>query len=139
MAKLAEPLTRDFVATAVVPCLKVMEPVGVPPLWPLTVAVNVTCWLTIDGLGLDVNAVAVLARFSTCDKTLEPLLLKFVSPPYRAVIECVPIVKRDTIRLAIPPLTVPVPIVLAPSLKVTSPVGEPEVAVTIAVNVTAWR
>jgi hypothetical protein len=36
----------------------------------------------------------------------------------------------------VPALKVPLPIVAAPSLSVTVPVGVPEVAVTVAVNVT---
>src|SRR5690348_5854127 len=35
-------------------------------------------------------------------------------------------------------VTVSLPIVVAPSLKTTVPVGEPEVPVTVAVRATAW-
>src|SRR5467141_810036 len=43
-------------------------------------------------------------------------------------------------NVAIPPLSVPVPSAVAPSLNVTVPVGmpEPEAGFTVAVNVTAW-
>ena len=40
-------------------------------------------------------------------------------------------------NVALPLLSVPVPSVVAPSLKVTVPVGVPPVEVTVAVNVTA--
>src|SRR5437868_11647148 len=48
---------------------------------------------------------------------------------------------EGTVRVATPTLSVPVPKVAAPSLKVTVPVGVPEpgaLAVTVAVNVTDW-
>src|SRR6266481_9061860 len=43
-------------------------------------------------------------------------------------------------NVAIPPLSVPVPSAVAPSLNVTVPVGmpEPEAGFTVAVKVTAW-
>jgi hypothetical protein len=58
------------------------------------------------------------------------------------VIECVARVSELVEYVATPlPLRVPVPIVVAPSLKVTVPVGVPlagAVAVTVAVKVTFW-
>ncbi len=48
----------------------------------------------------------------------------FVSPPYTAVIECVATVNVVVANVATPePFNVPVPIVVAPSLNVTVPVG----------------
>ena len=42
--KVATPPTREPVPTVLfVPCWKATVPVGVPPLTPFTVAVNVTC------------------------------------------------------------------------------------------------
>ncbi len=61
-----------------------------------------------------------------------------LSPPYAAVIvACVPTASDEVLNVACPdPLTVPVPSVVVPSLKVTVPVG-PGLGLTIAVNVTA--
>src|ERR1700680_3425296 len=60
-------------------------------------------------------------------------------PPYAAVMECVPPVSVDVVNVAFPALSATVASVVALSLKVTIPVGVPEVAaVTVAVNVTAW-
>src|SRR6476619_3775250 len=53
--------------------------------------------------------------------------------------ECPATDSADVEKVALPPLSVPVPSVVAPSLNVTVPVGVPEpgpVAVTVAVNVT---
>ena len=47
----------------------------------------------------------------------------------------------DVLMLAVPPESVPVPRMVAPSLNVTVPVGVPEpglLALTVAVNVTDW-
>ena len=52
-----------------------------------------------------------------------------------------PPARAEVVRLATPPLNVPVPIGLPPSRKVTNPVGVPVpggTAVTVAVNVTGW-
>ena len=54
------------------------------------------------------------------------------------MIECVPTVSVDVVKVATPPLfKVPVPRTVVPSRKVTVPVGVPEVLeVIVAVNVT---
>jgi len=54
------------------------------------------------------------------------------------VIECVPTVSVDVVKVATPPLfKVPVPRTVVPSRKVTVPVGVPEVLeVIVAVNIT---
>ena len=65
--------------------------------------------------------------------------MKFVSPPYTAVIECVAAARLLVLKVATPePLRLPVPRVAAPSLKVTVPVGVrvPVDGVTVAENVT---
>src|ERR1019366_1132665 len=52
-----------------------------------------------------------------------------------------PPARTEVVRLATPPLKVPVPIGLPPSRNVTDPVGVPVpggTAVTVAVNVTDW-
>ena len=51
----------------------------------------------------------------------------------------VPPVSADVVRLATPAVSTPLPMVVAPSLKVTAPVGVPTaggVAVAVAVKVT---
>lgn len=57
-----------------------------------------------------------------------------------AVIEWVATVNVEVFNVALPDESVPVPRVVAPSLKVTVPVGVPvpPVLVTVAVNVTDW-
>lgn len=54
------------------------------------------------------------------------------------MIECDPTARVDVVSIALPPLSVPVPRAVVPSLNVTVPVGVPDVAVTVAVKVTAW-
>jgi len=44
----------------------------------------------------------------------------------------------EVVKVATPPVSVPVPRVVAPSRNVTDPVGEPPAPVTVAVNVTDW-
>jgi len=68
------------------------------------------------------------------------LVMKFESPPYTAVIECVPFTSVEIANVAFRLLlSVPLPSVVLPSLNVTVPVGVPApgaLAVTVAVNVT---
>jgi hypothetical protein len=52
------------------------------------------------------------------------------------VIECVPATSAEVEREACPAFNVPLPIEVAPSRKITVPVGVPPVPVTVAVNVT---
>ena len=60
------------------------------------------------------------------------------SPPYVAEIECEPTDKPAIVNVAAPPLTVPVPKTVAPSINVTVPVdaGRPPGVITVALNVT---
>ena len=51
--------------------------------------------------------------------------------------ECVAIDSVEVLNVALSLLSVPVPSVAAPSLKVTVPVGVPPVEVTVAVKVTS--
>ena len=51
-AKLACPFTSGTVARIEAPCLKVNGPVGTIPFIPVTVAVSVTAWPTVDGSDL---------------------------------------------------------------------------------------
>ena len=52
--------------------------------------------------------------------------------------ECVPGTNAAVVKVAFPPLSVPVPKVAAPFLKVTDPLGVPIEPATVAVNVTDW-
>jgi len=122
--------------------LKSTFPLGVPApgAVTVTVAVNVTDCPTVEGLGLEPNAVDVLALFTVCASPLEVLTLKFPSPPYSAVIVCDPTDKLLVVRVASPvPSSVSVPNVVTPSLNVTVPLGVPApgaLAVIVAVKVT---
>jgi hypothetical protein len=41
--------------------LKTIVPVGVPPFWPVTVATNFTGWPFLEGFGVEVSVVVVMA------------------------------------------------------------------------------
>ena len=58
--KLAVPFDNVFVARVSVPYLKVTVPDGVDAE-PVTVALRVTFWPTVAGLGVAVNAISVSA------------------------------------------------------------------------------
>src|SRR2546422_523714 len=62
----ALPLTSVTVPSAVAPSLNVTVPVGTPVAGGtgLTVAVNVTAWPVVDGLGVEVRLVLVFSRFT---------------------------------------------------------------------------
>ena len=45
--------------------MKVTVPFGIAPVDELTVAVNVTDWPRLDGLGVEASNVVVLALFTT--------------------------------------------------------------------------
>jgi len=67
------------------------------------------------------------------------LPVKLLSPPYAAVMEWDPRASAEVVSVACAlPFSEPVPRAAVPSMNVTVPVGvpEPEVAVTVAVNVT---
>ena len=65
------------------------------------------------------------------------LPVSFASPPYTAVMLCVPSVSDEVVYAATPLLlTATEPSVLVPSMNVTLPVGVPPFPVTVAVNVT---
>ena len=65
---------------------------------------------------------------------VEVLVKLFASPPYTAVKLCVPVEANVVSKLARPAVTAAEPMVAAPSLKVTTPVGV--LPVTVAVSVT---
>jgi len=110
----------------------------------LTVAVNVTGCPRTDGLAEEATVVAVLAWFTVWESgdALLSLPVKFVSPPYTAVMLCgLPVTDSDEVANVATPdaLGAPVPKVVAPSLKITVPEGVPPpgaTGLTAAVNVT---
>jgi hypothetical protein len=113
----------------VVPSSKVTVPVGVPEPEELTVAVKVTVRPTLAGLGepeMEVEVVPPVLPVTVCESAADVLPLKLESPPYTAVIEFEPVDSEEVARVARPLLSDPFPSVLAPSLKVTVPVGVPE-------------
>src|ERR1051325_2460945 len=98
---------------------------------------NCTVWPQAAGFGFaDIAAVGGGARFTVCKITGDVLLLKPVAPEYEAVITCNPAARVEVLNVAMPPSSVPVPSVVPRSLNVTTPVGVPPVALTVAVNVT---
>jgi hypothetical protein len=116
------------------PSENVTVPVGVPdPL--LTVAVNVTDAPNDDGFSEEVTLVLVGIPLTTWLSAVEVLGSKVASPWYAAVIECVPETNAEVEREACPAFSVPLPMDVAPSKKITVPVGDP-VPVTVAVKVT---
>lgn len=125
------------------PSVNVTVPVGpVAPLGPVTRAVNVSGWpKAIEPLDGDTVVVGA-ALFTTWLSAVGVLLaLKFVLPPYAAVIGCVATASVDVVSVAVvtPPVVdnVPVPINVLPSVKLTVPVGAvPVPGVTVAVSVT---
>lgn len=134
------PLVKARVPSEAVPSRNVTIPVGIPEVEEVTVAVNVT------GLSLDAemeeltNATvvgAVTAGVMVSITAVEVLLAKFALPAYLQMIECVPTVSVDVIKVATALLlSVPVPSVAVPSRKVMLPVGVPEpLDVMVAVNV----
>ena len=140
--KVAEPFTTDAVpSTLFLPCLKVTVPVAAPPYCPVTVATKVTVWPGVEGLGLEVSAVAVPALPTDCNTGEETLAAKILVPAYSAVMLWTPADNAVVAKVACPePFNTPDPKVIAPSLNVTVPVGVPDPAdgVTVAVNVTVW-
>ena len=119
------------------PSLKVMEPVVMPPNCVVMVAVSVTDWSTTAGLTDEASNAVVVAAFTVCVKGTEVLDENDELPPYDAVTECEPAVSDDTDKPACPaPSRLMVPRLLAPSKKVTLPVGIPPEPVTVAVKVT---
>ena len=74
--------------------------------------------------------------FTVCVKTEEVLASKLLSPPYSAVMEWEPVEREEVMKVACPPLKVPVLSIVPPSLKLTVPVAVPLLAETVAVRVT---
>src|ERR1700733_362979 len=136
----AAPELMLAVPSEVVPSKNATEPVGEPE-FAETVAVRVTAWFVVAGLGDAASAVVVVAGVSelTVSATGEEVeRLKLLSPPYCAVRVCEPEVIEFSCNVTVPELPrVALPMEAPPSKKVTVPVGVPEVAVTVAVSVMA--
>ena len=64
---------------------------------------------------LEVRVVVVLAWLTTWDSTPDVEPVKFVSPPYTAVMLWVPMASAEVVYVATPPLKVPVPREVLPS------------------------
>src|SRR5205807_3291232 len=90
------------------------------------------------GFRLEATLVVDVRRFTVCVSTDDVLAANVLLPPYTAVMLCGPAVSAAVANVAWPELSVPVPSVVVPSLKVTVPVGVPPLPVTVAVNVTGW-
>jgi len=91
-------------------------------------------------LGDDVRDVELVAGFTVCVSAVDVLVVKFPSLAYTAVRLWLLALNAvvDVVNVATPEtFNVPVPSGVAPSLKVTVPVGVPPVEVTVAVSVTA--
>ena len=127
VVKVATPPLSVPVPSVVEPSLNVTVPVGVPTPGDVavTVAVKVTDWPNTDGLTDEPSAVVVASLLTTWLVAVDVLARSFVSPPYTAVIECVATDKVLVVKVATPPLSVPVPSVAEPFLNVTVPVGVP--------------
>jgi hypothetical protein len=121
--------------------LKVTVPVGVPVPGAVAaiVALNVTDLPTVDGLSEEVSFAVVFALLTVCANAAEALDPYDVLPEYTAVMDWLPAASTDVDNMALPPLTVPDPSTVAPSLKDTVPVIVPAVVeLTVAVKVTVW-
>src|SRR5438094_8571436 len=92
--KLATPLALSAGLPSVLPPSRnVTVPVGVPaPGAALTVAVKLTACPKTDGLTDEASTVVEYwpGLLTTCVKMGETLVVKLPSPPYCALIECVP-------------------------------------------------
>ena len=134
--KVALPaVTVAALARVVVPSVNFTVPVGTLVPTPVIVAVSVTDWPEVDGLSEDVTAVVVVPC-TDCDT--EPLLLAKPPVPVKAaVIVCVATDKVLLVNVALPAVTAtPDANVVAPSVKVTVPVGVPPDDEIVAVMVT---
>jgi hypothetical protein len=139
VVKVATPwLFNVPVPSEVVPSRKLTVPVGVPEVLDVIVAVNVAgAPLGAEAAELT-NAVVAAARVMVSVTIPEVLGAKFALPLYLALIEWVPPVSVDIVKLATPLLfNVPVPSAVVPSRKLTVPVGIPLLPdLTVAVHVT---
>jgi hypothetical protein len=107
------------------------------PKVAVTVAVNCTLTPNVDGLGAEATVVVVGTVFTVCVALAAVLASSPPLPLYWAPMVWVPVDIVDVVKVALPPLTVPIPAGPPSMLKVTVPEGVvPEGALTVAVKVT---
>ena len=147
IVRAAFPALSATLPRVVAPSLNVTLPEGVPlpgGAGP-TAAVKVTAVPLIDGFFDEVNTVTLASLFTVCTEDDEVLAVKSAFPPYNATMVWLPGARDETANVAVPPLSVAVPMGKnaqrgwpKQSLKVTVPVGVPDVGeVTVALNFTA--
>jgi hypothetical protein len=131
----ATPPTSVEVPRGVAPSKNVTVPVGVPAPGVTTaiVAVRVLACPNTDGSGVEVSVAVVEAWFTVWVSTGEVEPVKPASPLYTAVSACDPTLNDDVVNDAAPPASVEVPRGVAPSKKLTVPVGVPAPGVTTAI------
>src|SRR5271157_1387248 len=137
--KLACPPLSVPVPSVAPPFLKVTMPVGVPVVVDFTVAVKVTVAPKAAGFFDETTETELPALLTFWIRGGDVLPANFESPPYTASIALVPTGNAEVVKLAEPPLNVPVPSTVVPFINVTvSPLGgAPALEVTAAVKVTA--
>src|SRR5690348_9264231 len=95
------------------PLVNATIPITVPPSWnwtaPVAVAgktraVNVTAWPVRDGFSDEARPTAAAALATVTDTAPDVLARVTPSPPYDALMVCVPTAKLPTTRVAEPPL-----------------------------------
>jgi len=105
----------------------------------VTVAVKMTLCPAVDGLTDEVSVTVLITFNTTWERTDDVEAALTTSPEYAAVIGCVPTASVAAVQAAVGLFPAPVNAtalhrIVAPSLKVTVPVGD--VPVTVAVKVT---
>ena len=121
--------------SVVAPSVNVTVPVGALPL-PVTVAVIVTLWPEVDGFGVEPRLTLAAILFTVC-VTVADFAPYVVLPEYAAVIVWLPAASELVVQAAVPEESATAEhSVVAPSVNVTEPVGEPLLPPTVAVNVT---
>src|SRR5260370_11223841 len=128
--KAAAPEATATVARTVLPS----ETVTVPGAAAFMVALSVPTWPATGAFGLT-PTFSPTNNLTDCERTAEVEPVSAASPPYTALIECVPCVRAEVANEAEPFERVPVPRTVAPSRNCTTPVAVPRL--TAALNVTA--
>jgi hypothetical protein len=138
----AAPATSVGIESCDWPSRIVTLPVGVPvPVFGATAIFRVTIWPVVSWVAdgeTDVVVAVFVGAATVTDIADEVDVAKFASPEYDAVIECEPTASAEVLSIVVPELSVPLPICVVPSLKVTVPVGlpDPDFGATVAVNIT---
>jgi hypothetical protein len=92
--------------------------------------------LGVDGFALDFSASVIVEPLTTWWRTADVLLADDASPPYAAVIEFEPVARVAVEKVPTPLASVIDPIVVAPFLRVTVPVGVTPVDEAVTAKVT---